>query len=338
MLRIDGALGEGGGQMLRSSLSLSAVTGTPFEMVNIRAKRNKSGLLRQHLTCLQAAASVCNAELTGDSLGSGRILFRPRGIFPGDYFFSIGSAGSAVLVLQTVLPILLAADQPSTLVVEGGTHNEKAPPFDYFAKVFLPLLSRLDINCHAELLSYGFFPIGGGKIRLQIEPSRSKAGLALEQRGRVQALRATALVSRIPGHIADRELAICAERLRLRPDALVHQRVKHAPAAGNVLMIDVDSEHVTESFVGFGRRGRPAEEVAHRAIDQVEAHLDRDVPVGEYLADQLMLPMLLHGGGVYRTGPLSLHASTNAAIIGQFTGKPPHVATKRGITTVTVQP
>ena len=164
MITIDGSAGEGGGQILRSSLALSLVTGQPFRMERIRAKRQKPGLLRQHLTAVEAAKAVGCAEVSGETLGSQTLDFRPGPVTPGNYRFAVGTAGSATLVLQTVLPALLTASDPSTLTLEGGTHNPLAPSFDFLDRCFMPLIHRMGPSVELELKRPGFFPAGGGRF------------------------------------------------------------------------------------------------------------------------------------------------------------------------------
>ena len=166
MLTIDGSAGEGGGQILRSTLALSLCTGTPVRITGIRAKRDRPGLMRQHLTALRAAAEVGRAEVSGAELGSREVAFHPRGAAPGEYAFNVGSAGSATLVLQTVLPALLSASAPSDLLLEGGTHNPLAPPFEFLDRAFLPLIARMGPRVSATLEARGFYPAGGGRIRV----------------------------------------------------------------------------------------------------------------------------------------------------------------------------
>ena len=170
MLTIDGSRGEGGGQILRTSLGLSLVTGRAFRIVRIRAGRAKPGLRHQHRTAVQAAARVGNAEVEGAEVGSMELTFVPGAVAAGEYEFSVGTAGSAALVLQAVLPALLTASQPSRLKLEGGTHNPFAPPFDFLAKTFLPIVNRMGPRVTAELERPGFYPAGGGEMRLTIEP------------------------------------------------------------------------------------------------------------------------------------------------------------------------
>jgi RNA 3'-terminal phosphate cyclase (ATP) len=317
MVRIDGSKGEGGGQVLRTSLALSLVTGTPFQMVNVRAGRAKPGLLRQHLTALKAAAEVGAAEVTGAELGSRALTFKPRTLAPGNYFFAVGTAGSATLVLQTVLPALMMASAPSTLMLEGGTHNPAAPPFDFLAKAYLPLVRRMGPQVEAELERHGFFPAGGGKFRVNVQPSPLKP-LSLLERGAVKRRQATALIAQIPFDVAKRELATVEQLLKWKPNELRSEELKRPVGPGNVLTLEVESEHVTEVFTGFGERGVRAEEVAEKVAGAAQRYLDAEVPVGEHLCDQLLLLLALAKGGTFRTLPLDGHAQTQLETFAHF--------------------
>src|SRR5215510_1529252 len=183
MIEIDGASGEGGGQILRSSLSLAICTGQPFRIANIRANREKPGLMRQHLTAVKAAAEVCAGEVDGAELGSRALTFRPGKLAAGDYSFAIGTAGSCTLVLQTVLPPLLLATETSSIRITGGTHNKGSPPVDFLARAFLPLINRMGPKVNLELVRHGFYPRGGGEIRVDIVPSTKLEPITLLERG-----------------------------------------------------------------------------------------------------------------------------------------------------------
>src|SRR6185436_4161528 len=202
MLTIDGSFGEGGGQILRTALSLSLVTGKPFRIDNIRARRKNPGLLRQHLTAVNAATEISHAEVTGAGIGSRELTFAPGSVESGDYAFAVGTAGSTTLVLQTVLPALLIANGKSQLILEGGTHNPFAPPFDFLAQAFLPLVNRMGPQVTAELERPGFYPAGGGRIRVTIEPAGELKRLDISSRGEVLARRAKAVVANLPISIA----------------------------------------------------------------------------------------------------------------------------------------
>ncbi|EDM76621.1 RNA 3'-terminal-phosphate cyclase [Plesiocystis pacifica SIR-1] len=324
-ITIDGRLGEGGGQILRSSLALSAITGRPFTIEHIRAKRRKPGLLRQHLTAVRAAATIANAELEGDALGSGSLRFCPGAIEHGEHRFAVGSAGSAMLVLQTVLWPLLVTPGRSTLVLEGGTHNPMAPPFEFITRAFLPLMRRLGVVADARLEQAGFYPAGGGRVVVELEGGHPIAGLSLDARGAVLERRAEALIANLPGRIGKRELACVRDELGWSRDegAVVELRGR---GPGNALCLSVTCEALTEVVTAFGSKGVAAEEVARRAVAQLRAWLDAGVPVGEHLADQLLIPMALAASASWGRGePSSFvtlepsdHTRTNAAIIGRF--------------------
>ena len=317
MLRLDGSLGEGGGQILRTALALSVCTGTPFRIENVRAGRRKPGLLRQHLTAVRAAARVGCAEVSGDELGSRELAFRPGAVLAGHHEFDVGSAGSAMLVLQTILPPLLTADGPSTVHVRGGTHNPMAPPFDFFQRTFLPCVERAGASVRATLHRAGFFPAGGGHVELAIEPAASLVPFELVERGEVVARRARALLSRLDAGIGERELETVRDRLGLRVGETEVVAVD-SPGPGNALDLSFATAELTETFTGFGQRGVSAERVARQAVSEAKRWLAADVPVGEHLADQLLVPLALAGGGVFRTLAPSQHTRTNAEVVERF--------------------
>lgn len=318
MIIIDGSTGEGGGQILRSALSLSLVTGQSFRVETIRAGRQKPGLLRQHLTALNAAAQIGSATVSGANLGSQTLTFEPGRIVPGDYTFAVGTAGSATLVLQTVLPALLTGSKPSRLVLEGGTHNPFAPPFDFLQKTFLPVINRMGPKISATLERYGFYPAGGGKFSVDIKPAARLLPIELTERGNVKRRLARAVYSAIPRTIAERELKVIAEKMGWTDESLQAQSVGNSVCPGNVLLVELESDGLTEVFTGFGERGVWAEKVAEKVVDEVRKYLVSNAPVGEHLADQLLLPMALAGGGSFRTLKISRHTQTNMEIIGRF--------------------
>lgn len=319
MFLIDGSFGEGGGQILRSSLALSLITNKPFRIEKIRAGRKKPGLLRQHLTAVKAATTIGNAEVSGDEIGSQQLTFIPGKIQTGEFSFAVGTAGSATLVLQTVLPaLLLGAGKTTTLTLEGGTHNPFAPPFDFLAQTFLPLINRMGANVHAVLEQHGFYPAGGGKFRVSIQPAANLRKIELLERGAINTKTARALIAHLPFDIAERELLLLARKLQLPNDAVRAEKIIHSRGPGNAVFVAVESSHVTEIFTGFGERGVSAEAVANSAVKQVREYLAAEVVVGEYLADQLLIPMALARGGAFTTLPLSLHTKTNIEIIKQF--------------------
>ncbi len=318
MIIIDGSRGEGGGQVLRTSLTLSLVTGQPFRIEKIRAERQKPGLRRQHLTAVTAAAEISCARVNGARLGSQLVEFYPRSVKADSYHFDIGTAGSCTLVLQTVLPPLLTAASPSKLLLEGGTHNPGAPPFNFLCHAFLPLIRRMGPRVSATLQRAGFYPAGGGRISVAIEPSSHLVRLDLQERGAILERSAKAVVARLPRSIADRELAVVRETLKWPEACCEAVEEQSSPGPGNILVLGIVSEQVSEVFTGFGEKGVRAEWVAEAAVREAQRYLAAGVPVGPHLADQLLVPMALAGGGSFRTIAPTRHLLTNAEVIRRF--------------------
>jgi RNA 3'-terminal phosphate cyclase (ATP) len=317
MLVIDASRGEGGGQVLRTSLALSLVTRTPFRMENVRARRSRPGLMRQHLTAVKAAAEIGRAHVSGDEVGSKMLEFRPREVEPGDYRFSVGTAGSATLVFQTVLPALLGADAASSVIFEGGTHNPMAPPFEFLQRVYAPLLLRMSAQVSLELERPGFYPAGGGRFFARVDPARLTP-LTLLERGEIRSRKATAYFSSLPFTVARRELDTVKRSLLWSEDECAVHEITNAAGPGNVVELEVESENVTELVSGFGEKGVRAETVAEGACAEMRLYLDSEAPVGTHLADQLLLLLALAGGGSFRTVEPSLHTMTQIEVIKSF--------------------
>lgn len=316
MLELDGA--AGGGQLLRSALSLSLCTGTGFVMHGIRAGRARPGLMRQHLTAVQAACTISQGRADGATLGSTTLRFIPGEVVPGDYRFALGTAGSTMLVLQTLLPAFWHASAPSRLRLEGGTHNPLAPSADFIAGAYLPALARMGVCATLELECHGFYPAGGGIVTATIEPCTRLAPAAFEARGELVSIEATALLSALAANIGRRELDVLAKRLDLGEEQLHLRSVRPAIGPGNTVTVRVEHAHHVELFTGHGERGVPAEKIAERLAAQVRHYLDSGACVSEHLADQLLLPMALAGGGEFTTCTASEHLRTNAALIEKF--------------------
>ncbi len=318
MIVLDGSFGEGGGQILRTALSLSLVTGKPFRMEKIRASRERPGLLRQHLAAVLAAAQVGEAAADGTFLGATALTFTPTTIKPGRYHFAVGTAGSATLVFQTILPALMTASEPSHITLEGGTHNQAAPPFDFLARTFLPLLEKMGPKVSIRLEKYGFYPAGGGRFVAEIEPCRTLTPIHIEERGHTAKPRVQAVVANLSRQIAQRECDAAAKLLDLGMEQLQIVETRNSSGPGNVVMVELASEALVEIVTAFGKMGVSAEKVAAEAANQAREYLASEAAVGEHLADQLLLPMALAGGGSFPTRTVSSHCRTNAAVIAKF--------------------
>ncbi|MDQ8205664.1 RNA 3'-terminal phosphate cyclase [Pelagicoccus sp. SDUM812003] len=315
---IDGSLGEGGGQVLRSSLSLSMITGRPFRIEKIRAKRSKPGLMRQHLTCVRAAAEICGAEVEGDELKSQAVSFVPGKVQSGEYRFAVGTAGSTSLVFQTIFLPLLLASGDSIVQFEGGTHNSKAPSFDYLAKAFLPLIRKMGAEVDIELVRAGFYPAGQGQFVAEIRSIDSLSPIQILNRGELKARIAEAGLCNLDERIGKRELSKLAKALDLNLSEMKVRQYEGSAGVGNVLSLTYDFDELSEVFTGFGEKGITAEFVARGVSKEALRYIKEDAPVGDYLADQLLLPFALAGGGSFRTLALSQHFLTNKNIIETF--------------------
>jgi len=314
-LDIDGSQGEGGGQILRSSLTLAAVTGQPVRIQRIRAGRAKPGLLAQHLAAVRAARDVAGAHVRGDEQGSQSLEFVPSTIRPGAFEFAVRTAGSSTLVCQTVLGMLLSVPGKSSLVFSGGTHNPMAPPYDFLDLVYFPVLRRMGARLSSHIDKLGFYPAGGGSFRVELEVVSRLSPIDIVERQPDLAPSAWAWSAHVPEAVTERELSLVRDALSLT-DAQVQARRAQGPGSGNVLCIQVGPH---ELVTAFGERGRRAEQVAGDAIGQACRYLADTYPVGEHLADQLVVPFALFGG-TFRTGTLSQHTRTNIEVVRAFLG------------------
>lgn len=314
---LDGSQGEGGGQILRSALSLSLVTETPIRIENVRARRSRPGLLRQHLVAARAAARICNGELRGDHIGSSTVELIPGPVRAGRFDLDIGSAGSTTLVLQTVLPPLLCAGGPSIVTIRGGTHNPLAPTFESLEHAFLSIMRKMGADISVRLIKPGFYPAGGGEIELHVRPTALQP-IELTARGALRSVWCRSTVANLPLHIAERELRVVANALELSRDDLEVVALSRETGTGNVLTIGMESDNHCEVVSVVGERRVPAETVADRAVTEARAYLESDAAVGEHLADQLLLPLALAGGGAFTAVGASMHSLTNIKVIERF--------------------
>lgn len=324
MVVIDGSLGEGGGQVLRSAVTLSAITGRPVRIENIRARRSNPGLQAQHLTSVRAAAAVTAAELSGASPGSQTLQFVPAAPpAPGDYFFEVGTAGSVVLVAQTVLPLLAGADAPSCIRITGGTHVPHAPPVEYLAATFSPAMALLGRHFNVELETAGFFPKGGGRVTLRIPGLPQQPGvLCLEDPGPVLSLEAWVVTGRLEDHVAERGARALVEGIAavVGPDTPFEPVIRRLPARspGAAAVLAVRRRAGFAGFTSLGEIGLPMEQVAARAVWQFADWLESGCAVDSHLADQLVIPAALSGGGCWTFPEVDGHLPTVLEVARRF--------------------
>jgi RNA 3'-terminal phosphate cyclase (ATP) len=346
MIVVDGSAGEGGGQVLRTALTLSTLTGRGVEVRNVRSGRPNPGLRPQHLAAVRAAAAICGAEVEGAELDSATLRFHPgKSILPGTYTFDVakiagrGSAGAVGLVLQTVLLPLALAGGDSELVLRGGTHVPWAPSVDYLERVFLPAMAQMGVTAQIELVAWGFYPAGGGEARVMIRGGTLKA-LRIIERGEMQRVTVRGVASNLPSHIAQRMVnrarnVLAEEGFALRVEPL---RVR-STGPGAAAFLFAEYERVTAGFVAFGRKGLPSEHVADAVCSDMLAYHRTGAPVDPYLADQLLLPMALAPGtSEVVTSMVTDHLLTNIAVVRAFLPLKAKVVGKRGSPgTVTVR-
>lgn len=329
MLTIDGSAGEGGGQILRSSLTLSMLTGQPFRLVNIRAGRRNPGLKRQHLTCVEAARAISGAKVQGASLHSGELVFEPGEVSSGEYAVDVGTAGSVALVLQTIALPLALAKGSSSVRIGGGTHARWAPPLPFVMDAWLPWVRRMGVQMELKLNRTGFFPAGGGEVVASFEGANALHEFHAKYEGGDLELEAHAIVSNLPEGIARRELLAVETEVPLA--MTLHAATVRSPGPGNAcwLIAWADKGEGENVFSAIGEKNTPAEEVAGQVAAQFMEWYAAGVCVDEHLADQLLLPLALAGGGSFTTTKPSLHTWTNIAVIAAF-GLPRFTVTQSG--------
>ncbi|MER3501466.1 MAG: hypothetical protein IMHGJWDQ_001160 [Candidatus Fervidibacter sp.] len=326
---IDGSYGEGGGQILRSSLALSALTGKPLHIVNIRAGRKNPGLRPQHLTAVRAAAAVSDAEVQGAKVNSPELRFVPHRLKGGTFTFDVSvdqpSAGSGTLVFQTVFPALSFAPHPSTVrIIRCGTHVPFSPPYDYLAHVFLPMVQRMGASAEFTLVKAGWFPKGGGELSATIRPAHFPLRpLTLTERGKLRRIWIVSALSNLKRSIAVRQANQAVNRLLnmgfRQSDLEVDIRELPSPSTGTIVFLAAEFEQVVAGFSALGELGKPAEKVADEAADEFAQYWRTTAPVDKHLADQLVLFMALADGtSVIRTSALTQHTLTHIWLLEQF--------------------
>lgn len=317
-LKIDGSYGEGGGQIVRSSVALSAITGKDVEIVNIRARRKRSGLAAQHLTAVRGVAELCGATLDGDELGSTSLSFSPGEVQGGDYMFNVGTAGSVTLALQACMLAALRADGPVTMTIRGGTNVRSAPPVDHYLHVLFPLLEKMHVDVGMEVLQRGFFPQGGGEVMVTLTPPRAVMPLKLMERGQSRGIMATSFVQNLPDHIAQRmEHAV---RKSLSGERIVAERELssgHSSGAGIHLCAKYDNTVLGAD--GLGERGVPAERVGEHAAERMSHELNGGGTLDVHTADQLLPYMALAcGNSSFKVREFTPHLTTQIWLLKRF--------------------
>lgn len=320
MIKIDGSFGEGGGQILRTALSLSAIKERPFEITNIRAGRKKPGLGHQHLQCVEAMTKICNAEISGAKLGSMSLKFDPGKIMHGDYLFEIGTAGSVSLVLQTVFLPLSLAGGTSSVVIRGGTHVPFSPCFHYLTEQWLSYIKKIGFDANIEMLRAGFYPKGGGEIKLFVKNTKSIRHLTLTERGRLLRVRGVSAVGNLDKGIAERQKIQAVKRLsKIKLDPEIDVITMPAYARGTMLLLICEFENSQCCFFGLGAIGKKAEKVADEACERLERFLETNGVVDKYLSDQIVLPLsLTMETSRFVTPEITQHLLTNIEIIKIF--------------------
>jgi len=317
-IEIDGSLGEGGGQILRTALSLSCITGRALRLFNIRKGRKRPGLMPQHITCVNAAAGISHAGVSGNEKGSSELTFVPGRVVPGDYTFDIRTAGSCSLVFQTLLPPLVLSGKPSRITIKGGTHVPMSPTYDYISDIFLPMLNRTGIAVESSIMRYGFYPKGGGEVGFHIQPADKIKGMHLTSRGALLSVHGLSGVSNLPLSIAERQKMSVIQHMSPTD---VDLRVIEVPSygQGTFVFLRGEYENAPAGFSSLGERGKPAEAVGREAADQFVAFHNSSGCLDPHLADQMVLYLsLAREDSSFTTSRITQHLITNLRVIEQF--------------------
>ncbi|MBD3288414.1 RNA 3'-phosphate cyclase [candidate division KSB1 bacterium] len=327
MIKIDGSLGEGGGQVLRSSLALSIITEQPFEIYNIRARRKKPGLQPQHLKCVEAAAAISQAETDGAALGSTRLVFKPGKAVAGDYHIDIGTAGSTSLVLQTIYLPLAFLQTESNIIITGGTHVPWSPVFHYLEFQWLPVLEQIGFDMKLSLQQAGFYPKGGGKIASQIRPVSELKNIELTERGKLQQIWGISAAANLNASIIERQKAQMQRRLsRKNIECDIRNETMPSRWKNTMALLFAQFENGSGCFTALGAVGKRAEKVADEAFTGLSEYLYTSGCVDKYLADQLLLPLAFATGkSRYSTSKITQHLLTNRDVIRPFTDIEIHI-------------
>ncbi len=333
MIELDGSKGEGGGQILRSALTLSIMTGKPFKLINVRANRSKPGLQPQHLMCVRAASAICNGSYKGGSIGSAVLNFEPGTVKPGKYTFSIGTAGATSLVLQTIyLPLSLRCDQSSEIIITGGTHNKHAPCYHFLETTWAAYMARLGIKVELRMIRPGFYPRGGGEIHAIVHSCSKVNGLTLTDRTEITTAGGFSAYAGLPESVGRKQARRLSVRLKSQ-GIESHIPIEEWQAAnpGTVAAIIYRQTPVPTLFFGLGERGKPSEAVADDAANEALAFRDTNCPVDPHSADQILLPLVFRRSvSEYRTSQVTRHLTTNIETVRKFVDRSIKVDAEEG--------
>ncbi len=333
MLEIDGSHGEAGGQILRTALSLSCLLNKPFRMFNIRKGRKKPGLMPQHLMCIHGLKLISNGKVKGDEKGSMELVFEPSEVKSGDYFFDIGTAGSTSLLLQSILPPLLFTKDISSVILKGGTHVPFSPPFHYIKDVFIRMLNRLGITLTAGIENYGFYPKGGGEIKVKITPSKDFHGLSFLQRGELKTITGISCTGNLPLSIAERQRNSANNLLTkngLRADMEILS--VPSPGQGSFIFLMLETAGCIAGFSSLGERGKKAETVGEEASKSLIKYYSNNACIDPHLSDQIVIYLALaKGESSFTTSCITNHLLTNLWVIEKFIGLKYKVTGEKGI-------
>ena len=318
MIKIDGSFGEGGGQILRTSLGLAALLQKPLHIFNIRAKRTKPGLRPQHLACVKAIQKITKAEIKGAEVGSKELVFIPEGIYPGEYVFDIGTAGSTSLVFQSMLLPLMIAQDCSLIRIKGGTHVPWSPPFHYLRYVFAPTLADLGVKIELNINKWGFYPEGGGEIEGKIYPSQTLKAKNWLKPPVFSQLKAVSACLNLAEHIKKRQANTLINQLeKMGLKAELREEEAKGRGKGSFLFLWID-EQIKAGFSALGARGKTAEKVAEEVFNAFFLYYKSKVAMGPHLSDQIVLYLSLAPGKSQFTTIISSHLLTNIWVINQF--------------------
>ncbi|SEK81581.1 RNA 3'-terminal phosphate cyclase [Nitrosovibrio tenuis] len=325
MREIDGSYGEGGGQLVRTSVALAAITGQSVHLYNIRAKRNNPGLAPQHLTAVKAVAALCGAVVEGLEVKSREIVFLPGSLRGGQFNFHIGTAGSITLVLQAVLPVAATCGERVLMNITGGTDVRAAPPLDYFRCILLPLLLHMGIKAKIDVLCRGYYPRGGGSIAVEVEPSPALKSLVLDKSGALAGIRGFAHISNLPSHIIHRMTVSALEELSGFPAPAIDRAElgkDKAIGCGGAILLAADMTNASLGASAIAQRGIPAERLGSLAgqllREEILAGATLDIHASDQVLIYLALGAMKGGASIFLARSLSSHAATAIWLLEQF--------------------